>query len=375
MKYIQYSFALFCTVALLSSCGQSKAKGGMWQTGPVSVEIAEVQQELVSATINYPGTIVALNETELRAEVNGYITNIFVADGATVSKGQKLYEIDRVRYQAARDQAKASLEIAQSNLDKVQRDLNRYTALDAKQAIAKQIVDYARTDFNNAKAQVDAAKASLVTAETNLQRSVIYAPYSGTIGISMVRNGALVNAGSTLLNIISSTEPIAVDIMVNEKDIQQFSKFQKDGNVQKDSILSIQLPNGEVYNYFGKVTAIDRAVNQNTGTIMVRIAFENPKGDLRVGMNVNVGVLNKIATPQIVIPYKAVMEQLNQTLVYTVSDSNTAKPQMIKLGFKLGDKVVVAEGLKVGDKVITEGIMGLKPNAPITTEKPTQATK
>ncbi|HRN93202.1 MAG TPA: efflux RND transporter periplasmic adaptor subunit, partial [Chitinophagales bacterium] len=131
----------------------------------------------------------------------------------------------------------------------------------------------------------------------------------------------------------------------------------------------------EVYNYFGKVTAIDRAVNQNTGTIMVRIAFENPKGDLRVGMNVNVGVLNKIATPQIVIPYKAVMEQLNQTLVYTVSDSNTAKPQMIKLGFKLGDKVVVAEGLKVGDKVITEGIMGLKPNAPITTEKPTQATK
>ncbi|MCO5279803.1 MAG: efflux RND transporter periplasmic adaptor subunit [Chitinophagales bacterium] len=375
MKYIQYSFALFCTVALLSSCSQSKAKGGMWQTGPVSVEIAEVQQELVSATINYPGTIVALNETELRAEVNGYITNIFVADGATVSKGQKLYEIDRVRYQAARDQAKASLEIAQSNLDKVQRDLNRYTALDAKQAIAKQIVDYARTDFNNAKAQVDAAKASLVTAETNLQRSVIYAPYSGTIGISMVRNGALVNAGSTLLNIISSTEPIAVDIMVNEKDIQQFSKFQKDGNVQKDSILSIQLPNGEVYNYFGKVTAIDRAVNQNTGTIMVRIAFENPKGDLRVGMNVNVGVLNKIATPQIVIPYKAVMEQLNQTLVYTVSDSNTAKPQMIKLGFKLGDKVVVAEGLKVGDKVITEGIMGLKPNAPITTEKPTQATK
>lgn len=347
----------------------------MWQTGPVSVEIAEVQQELVSATINYPGTIVALNETELRAEVNGYITNIFVADGATVSKGQKLYEIDRVRYQAARDQAKASLEIAQSNLDKVQRDLNRYTALDAKQAIAKQIVDYARTDFNNAKAQVDAAKASLVTAETNLQRSVIYAPYSGTIGISMVRNGTLVNAGSTLLNIISSTEPIAVDIMVNEKDIQQFSKFQKDGNVQKDSILSIQLPNGEVYNYFGKVTAIDRAVNQNTGTIMVRIAFENPKGDLRVGMNVNVGVLNKIATPQIVIPYKAVMEQLNQTLVYTVSDSNTAKPQMIKLGFKLGDKVVVAEGLKVGDKVITEGIMGLKPNAPITTEKPTQATK
>lgn len=375
MKYIQYSFALFCTVALLSSCGQSKAKGGMWQTGPVSVEIAEVQQELVSATINYPGTIVALNETELRAEVNGYITNIFVADGATVSKGQKLYEIDRVRYQAARDQAKASLEIAQANLDKVQRDLNRYTALDAKQAIAKQIVDYARTDFNNAKAQVDVAKASLVTAETNLQRSVIYAPYSGTIGISMVRNGALVNAGSTLLNIISSTEPIAADIMVNEKDIQQFSKFQKDGNVQKDSILSIQLPNGEVYNHFGKVTAIDRAVNQNTGTITVRIAFDNPKGDLRVGMNVNVGVLNKIATPQIVIPYKAVMEQLNQTLVYTVSDSNTAKPQMIKLGFKLGDKVVVAEGLKIGDKVITEGIMGLKPNAPITTEKPTQATK
>src|SRR5690606_34904427 len=136
-------------------------------------------------------------------------------------------------------------------------------------------VDYARSDYNNAKAQVTSAKANLLNAETNLARSVIYAPFSGTVGISQVRNGALVSSGVTLLNTISSTNPIAVDIMVSEKDIQAFTDLKKNGNAQKDSIISIELPNGQTYSAFGKIITIDRAVDQNTGTITVRAGFDN----------------------------------------------------------------------------------------------------
>src|SRR5690606_7826358 len=135
----------------------------------------------------------------------------FVQDGAFVGKGQRLYEIDRVRYQAAVDQAEANLEIAKANLARVEKDLQRYQSLSEQDAIAKQTLDYAVTDVSNQKAQVLAAEAIFTTAKTNLQRSVIITPFSCNIGISQVRQGALVSAGSTLLNTISSTDPIAVE--------------------------------------------------------------------------------------------------------------------------------------------------------------------
>lgn len=373
MKYIHYSIAMFLLAGTFTACKEkSNAPSGPMER-IVPVGIASVTEEIIEHSINYPGTVVALNETELRAEVSGYITNIYVTDGATVSKGQKLYEIDRVRYQATRDQAKAALEIAETNLDKVKRDLDRYITLDEKQAIAKQIVDYARSDYNNAKAQVTSAKANLLNAETNLARSVIYAPFSGTVGISQVRNGALVSSGVTLLNTISSTNPIAVDIMVSEKDIQAFTDLKKNGNAQKDSIISIELPNGQTYSAFGKIITIDRAVDQNTGTITVRAGFDNSKGELRVGMNANLKVKNKVATPQMVIPNKAVMEQLGQVLVYTISDSNTAVPTKVNVGLKFSDKVVITEGLTVGQKIITEGIVNLRPHDKINITEPTPA--
>lgn len=374
MNYRKYSFALLLLAATMTACKQKNAAPQMPAERIIPVGVAEVSEEMVTNTVNYPATVVALNETEIRAEVSGYITNIYVSDGAVVSKGQKLYEIDRIRYQATRDQAKASLEIAETNLDKVKRDLDRYLTLDEKQAIAKQIVDYAQSDYNNAKAQVNSAKANLLNAETNLARSVIYAPFSGTVGISLVRNGALVSAGSTLLNTISSTNPIAVDFMVSERDIQQFTDFKNNPNTVKDSIISIDLPSGRPYEKYGRIVTIDRAVDQNTGTITVRAAYDNPKGELRVGMNANLKVLNKIAIPQMIIPYKAVMEQLGQTMVYIVTDSNTAAPMMVKLGLKLGDKVVVTEGLSVGQKIVSEGLINLRPNDKITVAQPEAPT-
>lgn len=366
MNPIKYFLIITLSVATFVSCKPKNEAPGMPPERIIPVGVSEVTSEMISNAIHYPGTVVALNQTELRAEVNGYITNIYVSDGAVVGKGQRLYEIDRVRYQAARDQARASHQIALTNLDKVKRDLDRYITLDEKQAIAKQLVDYAQSDFNNAKAQVDAAKAVLVNAETNLARSVIYAPFSGTVGISQVRQGALVTSGVTLLNTISSTQPIAVDIMVSERDIQKFMDLQKNPNVIKDSIFSLQLPSGEMYDKFGKISTIDRAVDQNTGTITVRATFDNAKGALRVGMNTDLLVLNHSTTPQMVIPYKAVMEQLGETLVYTISDSNTAVANKVILGLKLGDKVVVSEGLSEGQKVITDGLINIRPNDKVT---------
>ena len=359
----------------MAACGNKQQQQNR-AAGPqaIPVSTAPVTEEIVVGTENYPGTVVPLNETELRAEVSGYITGIFVADGAAVSKGQKLYEIDRTRYEAAEQQAKAALAIAEANLNRVKRDVERYRKLAEQDAIAKQTLDYAETDLNNAEAQVVSAQAALVTATTNLNRSVIIAPFGGTIGIAQVRMGALVSAGTTLINSISSVSPIAIDFPVSQADIQRFAELQRRGAIEKDSIITLSLPGGTAYTHSGSISAIDRAVDANTGTITVRASFTNPDGILRAGMNANVQIRSQSETKQVVIPYRAISEQLGQTSVYVLTDSSTVEQRPVRLGLKVTDRVVINEGLALGETVVTDGLINLRPGAKVKVSQPS-ATK
>ncbi|WP_437918196.1 efflux RND transporter periplasmic adaptor subunit [Sphingobacterium sp. LRF_L2] len=356
------------------SCGskegskQQQAAAQGQQAVPVSTTIAEKQ--IVSGIKNYPASVVPLQETQISAEVSGYITKINVSDGATVSKGQVLYEIDRIRYQAAVDQAKANLEIAKSTLQRVEKDLTRYQTLADKDAIAKQTLDYAVTDVNNQKAQVQAAQAALTTAETNLQRAVIRAPFSGVVGISQVRLGALVSQGSTILNTVSSIDPIAVEFQINEREIAEFTAYQSGKSATE---ITVSLPEGTPYAQPGKIALIDRAVNSTTGTITVRAAFNNAQNTLRAGMNLTMNVQSTSTNEQTIIPFKAVQDQLGVYNVFVVNDSSQAEIRPVKLGLKVGDNVVVESGVEAGDKIIVDGIMNVRAGVKVAENVPAAA--
>jgi membrane fusion protein (multidrug efflux system) len=322
-----------------------------------------VSKEEVVTTDKYPGVIVALNEVELRAEVGGYITAIYVQDGQKVTKGQKLYEIDRTNYQSAYNSAKANLEVAKANHARAEKDAQRYTSLAEKEAIAKQRVDYALTDLANTASQIAAAQANLTTAQANLNRSVIVSPLTGTIGISQVKLGALISPGSTLLNTVSTNDPMAVDISVNQNDIQRFIELQRNPNQSiSDSVFSIE-QNGNSYALNGKIVVVDRAVDPGTGTIKVRISYPNPSGLLVSGMTCNVNVLNKAPEAQILIPHKAVSEQLGKYSVFVVGDSSKVEQRIVSLGSETQGNIVIKDGLKEGEVIVSEGIMKLRPGA------------
>lgn len=356
------------TILLAQSCANNKdQKSSVGANGQTEVAIpvstGVVSTDIVNETISYPATVVPLQETEIRAEVTGYVTNIFVTDGSYVTKGQALYEIDKTRYQAAVDQAKANLNIAKATLERGQKDLDRYLSLAEKDAIAKQTLDYAMTDVNNQKAQVQAAEAALITANTNLKRSIIVAPFSGNIGISQVRNGALVSAGSSLLNTISTTNPISVEFQINEKDISIFTTLQNSGVT---SAISTTLPDGNRYENIGRISTIDRAVNSQTGTLKVRATFENPNNVLRAGMNTTLNVQSSSTEEEIIIPYKAVFEQLGVFNVYVVNDSSRVEIKQVTLGHKDNENVVIKSGLQKNEKIVTEGVASLRPGVKVT---------
>jgi membrane fusion protein (multidrug efflux system) len=357
----------------LASCGGGDKAAQQGPPPATPVTTYTVNEQPVTTVDSYPGIVVALNEVELRPQVGGYVTGIFVKDGQRVTRGQKLYEIDRTKYQAAYNSAKANLAVAKANRDKTKKDADRYTKLAEQDAVAKQRVDYALTDLANAESQVAAAQAMLSSAASDLQRSVIVSPLTGTIGISQVKLGAFASPGTTILNTVSTSDPIAVDISVNQAEIPRFVALQNSNSVVADSIFSIQLQDKSVYKRQGRITAIDRAVDPQTGTIKVRISYPNEGGKLFAGMNVNLLALNKSKGNELVIPYKAVIEQLGEYTVYTVGDSSKAQQVIVKLGVQFDQSVVVSSGLKKGDVIIVDGVQNVRPGSVVTTEQPGQA--
>lgn len=361
IKYIKLGILILGSVTLASCGGQPAPQQGPPPATPVTTYT--VDEQPVTTVDTYPGVVVALNEVELRAQVGGYITAIYVKDGQRVTKGQKLYEIDRTKYQAAYNSAQANVAVAKANRDKAKKDADRYTKLAQQEAIAKQRVDYALTDLANAESQIAAAKANLASAANDLQRSIIVSPLNGTIGISQVKLGALASPGTTLLNTVSTNDPIAVDIPVNQGEIPRFIQLEKNTAAVKDSVFSIQLQDNSIYKRQGRIIAIDRAVDPQTGTIKVRISYPNEGGRLISGMNVNLQVLNKAAGNQLVIPYKAVTEQLGEFNVFVVGDSSKAAPRVIKVGTQVDQNIVVKSGLKKGEVIVVDGVQNVRPGA------------
>ena len=349
------------------------AENNKQQQGPppaVAVTVEEVKSTDATYYDEYPATVVALNQTELRAQVTGYVTGIYFKDGAKVSKGQRLYSIDQQLYNANYQQSIANLQVQETNLLKAQKDADRYHELDKKDAIAKQQVDYADAALEAAKKQVDAAKANVNAVRANVNFATIVAPFSGTIGISQVRSGTSVVAGQTILNTISTDNPIAVDFAVDQKEVYRFTQLQQ-AQKPKDSTFSIAF-GSDIYPFNGSISLIDRAVDPQTGTIKTRLVFPNDKNMLKAGMSTTVRVLNSAAEKSMIIPYKAVTEQLGEFFAYVVGDSNKVSQRKLLLGKQIGTNIIVKDGLKEGEKIVVQGIQNLREGAVITTAPPPQ---
>jgi RND family efflux transporter MFP subunit len=371
MTRIAFALALFTgSTLLLASCGGKNSAPP--PPPPAVVGVEQVGYGDVSYHESYPATITAAEEVELRPQVSGYITGIHFRDGQRVQKGQLLYSIDQQAYQAGVSEAQARLAVAKANLTRAQKDADRYIELDKKNAIAKQMLDHAMADLESARMQVKAAEAGVQSVQTNLKYANIYAPFSGTIGISLVKLGASVSPGATLLNTISTDDPINVDFFLDQKDLGRFLALQQSGNIVKDSTFTIVLPDNSKYQFAGRVASIDRAVDARTGTIRVRLAFDNRENQLRPGMSATVKVFHKGSDQSMVIPHKAVTEQMGEYFVYTVTDSSTVTQTKVKLGMQLKDKVAVLEGLEQGQKIVVDGLQRVREGAKIQ-EAPQEA--
>ena len=360
------------SVLVLASCGKKNdQQAAMQGPPPVNVTLQEVTSTDAVYHDNYPGTVTALNQIELRPQVTGFITGIHFQDGSRVRKGQLLYTVDAQLYSANYEQAVANLNVQKANVVKAQKDADRYHELDKNDAVAKQLVDNADAALEVAKRQAEAAQANISAVSTSVRYTKVTAPFDGVIGISLVKVGAAVTAGQTVLNTVSTDGQLAVDFNLDQKEIFRFTNLLKTSNA-KDSTFTLAFGK-DIYPFPGKLQLIDRAVDPQTGSIKARLVFPNKDNMLRSGMTGTVRVRNNASAQSVIIPYKAVTEQLGEFFVYVAGDSSKVTQRKLVLGEPIGANIIVKEGLKAGEKIAVEGVQNLREGAVINTAPPAAA--
>jgi membrane fusion protein, multidrug efflux system len=322
----------------------------------------------VTLTNELAGRITAVQQSDVRPQVNGVIQARLFEEGQVVRKGQPLYQIDARLYRAARDQAAAQVQSARANVVAAQARARRYRSLRDIEAVSRQDIDDAVAAAGQAQAAVAQAQATLATAETNLAFTRISAPISGRIGRSLLTVGALATSGQAQpLATIQQLDPIFVDITESSTELLQLRRALAKGNVLPGSaVVRLKLEDGSDYGYSGRVEFAEVNVDQSAGTVTIRARFPNPERILLPGMFVRVMVPQATVPRAILAPQQGISrDPKGNATAMLVGADNKAVLRTVTVTRAIGDKWLVTGGLKPGDKLIVEGTGNARPGAAI----------
>jgi membrane fusion protein (multidrug efflux system) len=397
---------ILLTAGCQSTSATSKAVASMPAT---AVQIIEVAAEDVPLYSEYTAQTFARDMVEVRGRVDGYIEKRLFDVGADVTAGQVLYELDRRPYQAdvakakgdvaqseanlefarkqvALAQAEADLAQAQANLLKAKQDVDRLVPLVKEDAASQQDLDNAnaslqanqaninlkkaaveqarlstRAQIDTTAAQVEANHALLRSAELNLEYATIHAPIGGRIGDSLIQVGGLVSKTSAQpLTTIVPLDPIWVRFKVSEAEY--LASVNKKQPVSEQP-LHLILADNTTHPFAGRVQNTVNQVDSKTGTLELQATFPNPKHHLLPGQFGRIRVTTSEPTNAILVPQRAVQDLQGLQSVFTVDQDNKVLARSIVTGDRVGDRVIVQQGLKPGDRVIVEGVQKVRPGS------------
>lgn len=336
---------------------------------PPEVLVADVVQRDVPVYLELVGQTLGFQDVEIRARVEGYLTNMAFQEGSLVRKGDLLYEIDRLPLEAILAEAKAEQATAEARLAKANNDVARYRPLVAKQAVSQRELDDAVAQQDAARSQVEAAKAAVEKATLDLSYTRITAPISGLAGATLVKTGNLVGRGeSTLLTTISQIDPALFRVGVSEADYLRVARRALEGGQRAGQQAEIQLTlaDATVYPHPGKVHVVDRAVDPTTATLGIQLQFPNPDRLLRPGQYGRARLLLDTRVGALLVPQRAVQELQNLYSVAVVDGSGKVAFRTVKVGPRVESLWVIDEGLAAGDKVVVEGLQRIQDGMTVT---------
>ncbi|MEM9591309.1 MAG: efflux RND transporter periplasmic adaptor subunit [Pseudomonadota bacterium] len=353
------SWLVLCLPLFLAGCDDGSSTAA--EASKQKVEVATATSAEIPLVQEFVGQTAAVKLVDVRAKVQGYLTERPFVEGADVTKGDVLFVIDQRPFQASVDQNKADLEQNQGRLDFAQEQLKRYETLKDEGTASVQKFESTRAEAIEAAGQLAASQAALQNAQLDLDYATIKAPIDGRVSNTLVNVGNLVSAENTLLTTLVQLDPIYVYFSPSDQAYQKMVPFQEKGPLNVSMVLS----SGKVFPHQGKIDFVDNQVDPNTGTLKMRAVIPNPDKTQRPGQFVTAKVTLADQHKVVLIPAKSVAQDEGGHYVYTVDKNDKVHRQSITIGPEYKASYVVEQGLKPGDRVVATGLQKVKAGAQV----------
>jgi len=337
---------------------------------PAEVTTVTLAPQTVPLTVEFVAQVESSHQVEILARVSGFLDKILYKEGDLVKAGKVMFQIDPKPFQAQVAAAKGEVENRQAQLWTAKANLDRVKPLAELDAASKSDLDNAIGSVQSAQAALYSAKANLDKAQLDLGYTTIYAPVTGVSGQALFREGTYLTAGATgRLTYVAQIDPIWVTFSISQNQMAQRQQEMAAGQLITPADLNYQveleLSDGSLFPYVGKLNFISPTFNRETGTFLVRAELPNTDGLLRPGMFVKAKVKGDTRPNALVVPQKAVQETSNGHVVYLVNPQGATEIRPVIVGDWVGNDWVINQGLKAGEQVIVEGFQRLKPGAPV----------
>lgn len=355
---------------LLASCGGG---GGRPSFGDNEFPVVTVGTSSTTMQSTYPAIIKGVQDVEIHPKVQGFITQINVKEGQTVSADQVLFVLDNVTYQAQVRQAQAQVNTATASLNTAKLTYDNSQKLFESGVIGDYELRSSKNSYESAVASLAAAQANLASAKEMLSFCYVKSPAAGVVGSLPLKVGTLVSASNTLTT-VSNISSMEVYFSMTEKDVLAMGKNAGGlaGAIEAMPAVKLRLADGTEYSQEGRVTKMSGVIDPTTGSVQMIAVFQNPEKLLKSGGSGTI-IIPHSNSSAILIQQSAVSEVQNKKFVYVVEKNNKVKYTEIKVDPQNdGNHYIVTEGLKAGDKFVTNGITKLSDGmeiVPITPER------
>jgi multidrug efflux system membrane fusion protein len=370
MRRVRQSLASGCFVAATiltvlgcSAGGETRPGSQAAQPTAVPVSAGTVVQKAMPMTIDVIGAAEAYSTVAVHAQITGELTSVSFGDGDDVAQGQVLFTLDRRPLEAALQQAEANLDRDVAELNNAKSQQQRYQDLSDRGIATREQLDQSRTNAAALEATAAADRAAVQNAQVQLAYATIKAPLAGRTGKLLVHSGNLVRANDTTpLVVINQVSPMYVSFGIPEAQLPDLKRYMARGTLRVDA----RAPSDSAPTSIGVVSFVDNAVDQSTGTIVIRGTFPNDDRRLWPGQFVNVSVTLDTDQHAIVVPTVAVQDSQQGTFVFVIKPDETVELRAITVTRTAGADTVVGDGLAAGERVVTDGQLRLAPGSRIT---------
>lgn len=358
---------------ILSSCGQSSNAPQQVETVPAK-RVLTVRTETCKVPFTFPAQLRGKQDISIFPQVEGTLESVLVTEGQNVRKGQRLFLINATSYQAAVENAQAAVNIAKTNVATHELEADATKVLFEKGVVAEHQYKLHSNALDVAKAQLAEAEAGLKHALNDLSHTVVTAPNDGVVGTINYRQGSLVGMSIPKpLTIVSDNSKVYAYVSMNSNEYMELVREagSKEALINEVPEAELILGNGIVYEHKGRLETVSGIIDELTGAVSMRVAFDNPEGMLAAGGS---GTLRtEWEYEGIVIPRTATYEIQNKTFVYKVSKEADgtlkANAQEVTV-YRLNDsQYIIVSGLEDNDVIVTEGVSKMSNGMQITVKE------